>query len=150
MPLDQSFVGRSWPATAPYLVGREKIREFAAAIGATDAEYHDPEAARAAGYPDVVAPPTFPVVITMAASRQIVADPALGLDYSRVVHGDQKFAYTRPVVAGDSLVCVNTVDEITSRGGHDFLTTRTEVSTESGEQVVTVWCKLVVRGESTA
>jgi acyl dehydratase len=148
MPLDQSFVGRSWPATAPYLVGREKIREFAAAIGATDAEHHDPEAARAAGYPDVVAPPTFPVVITMAASRQIVADPALGLDYSRVVHGDQKFAYTRPVVAGDSLVCVNTVDEITSRGGHDFLTTRTEVTTEAGEPVVTVWSKLVQRGEN--
>ena len=147
MPLDQSFAGRSWPATPPYLVGREKIREFAAAIGATDAEYHDPEAARAAGYPDVVAPPTFPVVITMAASRQIVADPALGLDYSRVVHGDQKFAYTRPVVAGDSLVCVNTVDDITSRGGHDFLTTRTEVSTEAGEPVVTVWSKLVQRGE---
>jgi acyl dehydratase len=148
MPLDSSFVGRSWPATAPYLVGREKIREFAAAIGATDAEYHDPEAARAAGYPDVVAPPTFPVVVTMAASRQIIADPALGLDYSRVVHGDQKFAYTRPVVAGDSLVCVNTVDEITSRGGHDFLTTRTEVTTEAGEPVVTVWSKLVQRGEN--
>ena len=147
MPLDQSFVGRSWPATAPYLVGREKIREFAAAIGATDVEYHDPEAARAAGYPDVVAPPTFPVVVTMAASRQIVADPALGLDYSRVVHGDQKFAYTRPVVAGDSLVCVNTVDDITSRGGHDFMTTRTEVTTEAGEPVVTVWSKLVQRGE---
>jgi acyl dehydratase len=147
MPLDQSFVGRSWPATPPYLVGREKIREFAAAIGATDAEYHDPEAARAAGYSDVVAPPTFPVVVTMAASRQIVADPALGLDYSRVVHGDQKFAYTRPVVAGDSLVCVNTVDDITSRGGHDFLTTRTEVTTEAGEPVVTVWSKLVQRGE---
>lgn len=146
MPLDPSFVGRSWPATPPYLVGREKIREFAAAIGATDAEYHDPEAAKAAGYPDVVAPPTFPVVVTMAASRQIVADPALGLDYSRVVHGDQKFAYTRPVVAGDSLVCVNTVDEITSRGGHDFLTTRTEVTTEAGEPVVTVWSKLVQRG----
>ena len=147
MPLDPSFVGRSYPPTAPYVVGREKIREFAAAIGATDAEYHDPEAARVAGYPDVVAPPTFPVVFTMAASRQIVADPALGLDYSRVVHGDQRFAYTRPVVAGDSLVCVNTVDEITSRGGHDFLTTRTEVTTEAGEPVVTVWSKLVQRGE---
>jgi acyl dehydratase len=147
MPLDSSFVGRSWPATAPYLVGREKIREFATAIGATDAEYHDPEVARAAGYPDVVAPPTFPVVVTMAANRQIIEDPALGLDYSRVVHGDQKFAYTRPVVAGDSLVCVNTVDDITSRGGHDFMTTRTEVSTEAGEPVVTVWSKLVQRGK---
>jgi acyl dehydratase len=83
----------------------------------------------------------------MAASRQIIADPALGLDYSRVVHGDQKFAYTRPVVAGDALVCVNTVDDITSRGGHDFITTKTEVSTEGGEPVVTVWSKLVQRGE---
>ena len=148
MPLDPSFVGRNWPSTPPYLVGREKIREFATAIGATDAAHHDPEVARAAGYPDVVAPPTFPVVITMAASRQIIADPALGLDYSRVVHGDQRFAYTRPVVAGDALVCVNTVDEITSRGGHDFITTRTEVSTEAGEPVVTVWSKLVQRGEA--
>jgi len=147
MPLDQSFVGRTYPPTAPYLVGREKIREFATAIGATDAEYHDPEAARAIGYADVVAPPTFPVVITMNANRQIVADPELGLDYSRVVHGDQRFAYARPVVAGDSLVCVNTVEEITSRGGHDFLTTRTDVSTEAGEPVVTVWSKLVQRGE---
>jgi acyl dehydratase len=147
MPLDQSFVGRSWPPTEPYLVGREKIREFARAIGAENAEYLDPEAARAIGYADVVAPPTFPFVITMAASRQIVTDPALGLDYSRVVHGDQRFAYTRPVVAGDSLVCVNTVDEILSRGGHDFLTTRTDVSTEAGEPVVIVWSKLVQRGE---
>ena len=148
MPMDQSFVGRSWPPTEPYVVGREKIREFARAIGATEAEYHDPEAAKALGYPDVVAPPTFPFAITMAASRQVVNDPALGLDYSRVVHGDQRFAYTRPVVAGDVLVCVNSVDEITSRGGHEFITTRTQVSTEGGEPVVTVWSKLVQRGEA--
>ena len=146
MPLDQSFVGRSWPPTEPYLVGREKIREFARAIGATDAEYHDPEAARALGYADVVGPPTFPVAITMPASREVVADPALGVDYSRVVHGDQRFAYTRPIVAGDALVCVNSVEDITSRGGHDFITTRTEVTTEAGEPVVTVWSKLVQRG----
>src|SRR3954453_14117089 len=103
MPLDQSFIGRSSPPTEPYLVGREKIREFARAIGAADAEYHDPEAARAIGYADGGPPPTFPVVITMAAGRQIVEDPGLGLDYRRVVHGDQKFAYQRPVVAGDAL-----------------------------------------------
>ncbi|GAB3140240.1 MaoC family dehydratase N-terminal domain-containing protein [Micromonospora sonneratiae] len=147
MPLDTSFVGRSYPPTAPYVVGREKIREFATAIGATEAAYHDPEAAHALGHSDVLAPPTFPVVLTMAASQQIIDDPALGLDYSRVVHGDQRFAYTRPVVAGDELVCVNTVEDIVSRGGHDFLTTRTEVATVAGEPVVTVWSKLVVRGE---
>ncbi|HET9517168.1 MAG TPA: MaoC family dehydratase N-terminal domain-containing protein [Actinoplanes sp.] len=147
MPLDPSFVGRTYPPTAPYLVGREKIREFATAIGATDAAHHDPDAARGLGYADVVAPPTFPIAITMAASREIVDDPELGVDYTRVVHGDQRFAYTRPVVAGDSLVCVNSVDEIVSRGGHDFLTTRTDVTTEAGEPVVVVWSKLVVRGE---
>jgi acyl dehydratase len=147
MPLDPSFVGRSYPPTAPYQVGREKIREFATAIGATDPAHHDPVAARALGYADVVAPPTFPVTMTMAAGQRILEDPALGVDYARVVHGDQRFAYTRPVVAGDELVCVSTVEEIVSRGGHDFMTTRTEVATVNGEPVVTVWLKLVVRGE---
>jgi acyl dehydratase len=147
MPLDPSFAGRSYPPTPPYQVGREKIREFAAAIGATDPAHHDPAAARALGHPDVVAPPTFPVVLTWAATQQLLDDPDLGLDFGRVVHGDQRFAYVRPVTASDELVCVNTVEEITSRGGHDFLTTRTEVSTAAGEPVVSVWSKLVVRGE---
>jgi acyl dehydratase len=149
MPLDPSFAGRGYPPTEPYLVCREKIREFARAIGADDAAHHDPEAAQAMGYADVVAPSTFPVVITMSTShRQIVEDPELGIDYSRVVHGDQRFAYVRPVVAGDALVCVNTVEEVTQRGGHDFMTTRTEVRTEAGEPVVTVWSKLVQRAET--
>ncbi|GIG89709.1 MaoC family dehydratase N-terminal domain-containing protein [Plantactinospora endophytica] len=147
MSLDPSFVGRSYPPTEPYQVGREKIREFATAIGAVDPVYHDPEAARALGHGDVVAPPTYPFTITMAANRQIVDDPDLGVDYSRVVHGDQRFRYTRPVVAGDELVCVNTIEEIVNRGGHGFMTTRTEVNTSAGEPVVTVWTKLVVRGE---
>jgi acyl dehydratase len=148
MPLDPSFIGRSYAPTEPYVVGREKIREFATALGLTAAEHHEPEAARAIGYADVVAPPTFPIVFTMSSShRQIVEDPELGIDYSRVVHGDQKFSYARPVVAGDALVCVNTVEDITSRGGHDFMTTRSDVSTEAGEPVVTVWAKLVQRGE---
>ena len=148
MPLDQSYVGRSYPPTEPYRVGREKVREFARAIGLTAPEHLDAEAARAIGYADVVAPPTFPIIFTMATSHaQIIEDPVLGIDYSRVVHGDQKFVYVRPIVAGDSLVCVNTIEEMTSRGGHDFLTTRSEVTTEDGEAVVTVWAKLVQRGE---
>lgn len=146
MPLDQSFVGRSYPPTAPYQVGREKIREFAVAVGAQDPVHHEVEAAKAAGHPDLVAPPTFPIVISMAALKQIVMDPALGVDYSRVVHGEQRFSYTRPVVAGDELVCVNHIEEIITRGGHDFLTTRQELQTAAGEPVVTVWHKTVVRG----
>jgi acyl dehydratase len=147
MPLDPSFVGRAYPPTDAYEVGREKIREFAAAVGASHPAHTDPAAARALGHPDVVAPPTFPIVVTMSAGAQIVEDPALGIDYSRVVHGEQRFSYTRPVYAGDRLTCVCIVEEITSRGGHDFVTTRTDVAAEGGEPVVTVWSKLVVRGE---
>jgi acyl dehydratase len=148
MPLDPSYAGRSYPPPTSYLVGREKIREFATAIGATDPVYHDPEAARALGYPDVIAPPTFPVIPAVAARDPIIDDPGLGLDYSRVVHGDQRFVYTRPVVAGDELFCTTVIEEIMSRGGHDFFTTRTEmVAGPDEDPVVTVWCRLVVRGE---
>jgi acyl dehydratase len=147
MPLDQSYVGRSFPPTAPYRVGREKIREFAVAIGDTEPAYLDPAAARHLGHPDVVAPPTFPVVVTWAANLQLIEDPGLGLDFSRVVHGDQRFEYARPVRAGDELVCVNTVEEIVARAGHEFLTTRTDVRTSAGEPVVVVHARLIVRGE---
>lgn len=146
MALNRDYIGRQLPPTAPYQVGREKIREFARAIGADDPLYHDPAVAREHGYPDVVAPPTFPVVVTMAAAERLRADPDLGLDYSRVVHGDQRFSYTRPVVAGDELVCRLTIEEITERGGHEFMTSRIEVTTPADEPVVTVWNKLVVRG----
>jgi acyl dehydratase len=146
MPLDQSFIGRTYPPTAPYQVAREKIREFATAIGATDPAHHDIDAARALGHRDLLAPPTFPIIVTMAAGRRIVEDPELGIDYSRVVHGDQRFRYHRPVLAGDELVCVDTIEEIASRSDLDFMTTRTDVATAEGEPVVTVWSKLVVRG----
>jgi acyl dehydratase len=145
MPLDPSFVGRTYPPTAPYLVGREKIREFADAVGATHPAHRDLAEARALGHRDLLAPPTFPIVVTMRAGQQIVDDPHLGIDYSRVVHGDQRFRYVRPVYAGDKLSCVCVIEEITSRGGHDFVTTRTEV-TSHGEPVLTAWSKLVVRG----
>jgi acyl dehydratase len=147
VPVDPSYAGRTYPPTEPYRVGREKIREFADAIGAMDAAYRDPEAARALGHPDVVAPPTFPVLLTLAAGRAMIDDPALGIDYARVVHGDQRFEYARPVVAGDVLTCVCTIQEVLSRGGNDFLTTRTEVTDASGALVVTAWTKLVHRGE---
>jgi acyl dehydratase len=147
MPLNREYVGRRLAPTEPYLVSREKIREFATAIGADDPVHHDPEQARARGFPDVVAPPTFPVVPASAVGEQLRGDPDLGLDYSRVVHGDQRFQYTRPVVAGDELVCQLTVAEIIERGGHEFITTQVEVTSSAGEPVVTVWNKLVVRGE---
>ncbi len=147
MPLDPTYAGRSFPPTAAYAVGREKIREFADAIGASDAVHRDPAAAQALGYPDVIAPPTFPIVLTAATVQQLIDDPGLGLDFARVVHGDQRFTYTRPIHAGDELTCVCTVAEITERGGHGFLTTRTDITAPGGEPVVTATAKLVIRGE---
>jgi acyl dehydratase len=146
MALDASFIGRTYPPTEPYEVGREKIREFADAIGDYNPVYRDQAVAEKLGYPDVIAPPTFPVVLSMRSTGQVVADPALGLDYSRVVHGEQKFVYTRPVRAGDRLVSVVTVENVRSAAGNDLLTTRADVSTVDGEHVVTAYSTLVARG----
>jgi acyl dehydratase len=146
VPLDQSFVGRTYPPTPPYEVGREKIREFADAIGDANPAYRDPEAARALGYPDVIAPPTFGIVLSMTAGRQVVADPDLGLDYSRVVHGEQRFVSNRPVRVGDRLTAVVTVENIRSAAGNDMITTRADVSTVEGEPVFTAYSTLVARG----
>lgn len=147
MPLDPSYVGHVYPPTPPYLVSAEKIREFADAIGALDPAYRDPDAAKAWGHPDVIAPPTFPIAITAAGTQLLIDDPGLGLDFSRVVHGGQRFRYERPVRAGDQLCGTVTIEEISTRGPLSFLTTRTEVATRDGEPVVTAWMKLVVRGE---
>ncbi|MFC5910864.1 FAS1-like dehydratase domain-containing protein [Streptacidiphilus monticola] len=145
MPLDPSFIGRSYPPTAPYEVGREKIREFAEAVGDANPAYTDREAAKALGYPDVIAPPTFPFVITYRAAAQVVQDPELGLDFSRVVHGDQRFVYTRPVRANDRLSVTCVIDSIKSLAGNDILSVRGEVHEESGEHVVTAFMTLVAR-----
>lgn len=145
MALDQSFVGRTYPPTPAYEVGREKIREFAEAIGDVNPAYVDQEAAKEFGHPDVIAPPTFVFAITFKAAGAVIEDPQLGLDYSRVVHGDQKFAYTRPVRAGDRLSVTSTIEAIKSMAGNDILDIRGEVHDESGEHVVTAWTKLVSR-----
>jgi len=150
MPLDPSFIGRTYPPTAPYEVGREKIREFAVAVGDANPAYADQEAAKALGYPDVIAPPTFPFVITYQAAGQVVADPELGLDFTRVVHGDQKFVYTRPVQAGDRLAVTVSIDNIKSLAGNDVLTVRGEVHDQSGEHVVTSVMTLVARAADEA
>ena len=146
MPLDQSFVGRTYPPTPPYEVGREKIREFAEAIGDANPVYRDPDAARASGHPDVIAPPTFGIVLSMTAGRQVIADPELGLDYTRVVHGEQRFVINRPIRAGDRLTVIVTVENIRSAAGNDMITTRGDVQTVDGEPVFTAYSTLVARG----
>lgn len=146
MALDQAFIGKAYPATEPYFVSREKIREFADAIGDQNPAYRSVEAAKALGHTDIIAPPTFAVIVSQRASAVVVFDPELGLDYSRVVHGEQSFSYRRPVRAGDSLVVVVTVENIRSAAGNDLLTTSCAISTVEGEPVCTVRSNLVARG----
>jgi acyl dehydratase len=139
--------GREFPPTEPYLVGREKVREFAAAVFSTSAINFDPEAASAAGYSDVVAPPTFAVVVQERTLAQLLADPDAGIDFSRVVHGDQRFRFSRPIVAGDELTARLTVSSVKSLGGHSMVTADSVITDAAGDHVVTAISTLVVRGD---
>ena len=119
MAVNKDYAGRTFPATQPYEVSRVKIAEFADAIGDRSPVYRDRDAAVAAGYPDVIAPPTFPIVVTMAASGQAIADPGLGINYALVVHGEQRFSYARPLHAGDVVTAQSTIETIKTLGRND-------------------------------
>ena len=146
MALNPDFVGREYPATGSYVVGREKIREFAAAVGDANPAYTDVSAAQALGYADVIAPPTFAIVLSLKAAEAVMFDPELGLDYSRVVHGEQSFAYTRPIVAGDELQVTTVIESIRTVAGNDMLTTKGIITTVAGEPVATATSMLLARG----
>jgi acyl dehydratase len=145
MPVNLSFVGRSYPATPPYRVSREKIREFADAINDPNPAYRSVDAAQALGHADVVAPPTFPIVLTLPAGGQFTGDPEAGVDFSRVVHGEQRFVHERPVVAGDELQVTLSIDDIRVAAGNELINTRVEVRTTAGELVSTAYATTVVR-----
>lgn len=141
----QQLVGRTEP---PYVaeVERGAIRRFAQAIGASGAQFHDPEAARALGYPDLVAPSTFPISLqppVQAAWLQAV-------DRTKLLHGEQAFAYQRPPVAGDRITCRERVAEVYSRQGSGgpmhFIVSETEGRDAAGELVFTARRTLVIRG----
>ncbi len=124
----------------------ESIKAFAQALGDDNPVYSDASAALALGHETVVAPPTYPIVVTMTAMENSFHDPALNMNYSRVVHSDQRFEYVRPIRVGDELVVTTIVEDIRTMAGNDMATFRTEVSSD-GEIVVTAWSKLVVRGD---
>jgi acyl dehydratase len=140
--------GRVYPDTVPYLVGREKVREFARAVGSSDPLSLDPDAAAAAGYSDVVAPPTFAVVVQDLTLAQLLADESAGVDFSRVVHGDQRFRFSRPIVAGDLLTATMTVTEVKTLGGNAMVTAESVMRDGGGAHVVTATSTLVVRGDA--
>ncbi|GAA1935844.1 MaoC family dehydratase N-terminal domain-containing protein [Microbacterium aoyamense] len=148
MPVNPELVGRTFPPTASYLVGREKVREFARAVFADDPQHVDPVAAQALGYADVVAPPTFAMVIQDLTLQQLLAEPDSGIELSRVLHGEQRFAYTRPIVAGDELTARLTVSAIRALGGNAMVTSDAVITDASGEHVVTATSVLVVGGDA--
>jgi len=120
---------------ATYAVGREKVREYAHATGETDPLHLDPETARAAGYADVVAPPMFAAVYCAPAVGPAILDPEVGIDFARMVHGAQEFAWHAPVVAGDEITTEAALEESSERGGLRFFVFTTRSVNQRGELV---------------
>ncbi|KWR70783.1 hypothetical protein RN04_11240 [Arthrobacter sp. W1] len=147
MGINPDLVGRIYPAGESYQVGREKIREFATATKAANRAHYDVQAARKLGYSDVVAPPTFAIIIAQRADAQLISDPASGIDFSRVVHADQRFTHHRPIVAGDELLAELYVDQVREMGAGAMITTRAEITTAAGEKIATTVSSLLVRAE---
>ncbi len=147
MGVNTALAGVVYPPSPAYEVARVKIAEFATAIGSSDPAHHVPAAAQALGYRDVIAPPTFAVIIAQTCEAQLIADPAAGIDFTRVVHGEERFSHHRPITAGDRLVATLHVDALREVGGHGMVTTRVEIADESGGPVSTVISTLVVRAQ---
>jgi acyl dehydratase len=148
MALNQSMKGRAYQEIQ-LEVDRDRVTRFALAVGEDDPRLLDPEAARAEGFPDQVASPTFPTVVGILASAQIVDDPELGMDYSRVVHGEQAFEWRRPVVVGDRLRATPRIADIYAKGPNEFLVIEAEVKDADGEVVCVARSTLLSRGTAS-
>lgn len=146
MSVNPEIVGREFPPTSPYLVGREKVREFARATFADAPQHLDPAAARALGYADVVAPPTFAMVIQDLTLQQLLAVEDSGIELHRLVHAEQRFSYTRPIVAGDELVAQLAITGIRTLGGNAMVTSEATITDITGAHVVTATSVLLVGG----
>jgi acyl dehydratase len=144
MALNRDFIGRTFPPSEPYEVTRVKIKEFADAIGDPNPVYRDPDAAKAAGYPDVIAPPTF--LILIALNTEGLIDPELGLNLAMVVHGEQRFEHKRPVCAGDLVITQATIKDIRTIGRNERIDVETIIKTVEGEHVCTAFNVLIERG----
>ena len=147
MSVNPDLVERTFPPTPPYLVGREKVREFSRAVFATAPQHTDVEAARSEGYSDVVAPPTFAMVIADQTLQQLLNDPTSGIVLERALHTDQQFAYTRPIVAGDELTGQLKVTRVRAMGSGAMVTSETLVTDAHGALVVTATSTLLIGSE---
>jgi acyl dehydratase len=138
-------VGKTYPPTV-YAVGREKIKEYALAVGETNPLHLDPEAARAAGFRDVVAPPMFCVVYSSASIGPAIFDPEVGIDFAMMVHGGQEFVWGPLVVAGDEITTTVSVKSIEQRAGNGFYVFESQSVNQDGETVCTGTWTNIVRG----
>jgi acyl dehydratase len=145
MPLSTEAVGKRYDPLV-YAVGREKIREYALAVGETEPLHLDVAAARRAGYADVVAPPMFAVVYSAPAMAPAVLDPEVGINLAMMVHGGQEFVWGKPVVAGDEITTTASVKDISERGGKGFYVFETVSTNQDGDTVATGTWTNIVRG----
>jgi acyl dehydratase len=145
MAVNADGIGKTYTPTN-YAVGREKVREYARAVGETNPLYLDVDAARAAGYGDVVAPPMFAVVYSFPSVMPVFFDPELGIDFSRLVHGGQEFEWGPLVVAGDEIATTLTVADISARGRNSFFVFETTSKNQRGETVCVGRWTNIVRG----
>lgn len=145
MPMDQALKGKEYREVS-FAVERDRVTAFVDAIGEDDPIYRDPGAARAAGYAEQVAPPTFVTVMQILTSGQAVVDPELGLNYAMVVHGEQEYDYRRPVVVGDVLSAVPRIADIYTKGPNEFLVLESEIRDAAGRVVCVGRSTLLSRG----
>jgi len=145
MPVKTEAIGKEYPS-ATYAVGREKVREYAAAVGETDPIHTEVEAARAAGFADVVAPPMFAVVYSAPVMAPAIFDPEVGIDFPTMVHGGQEFVWGEPVVAGDEITTTASVKDISERDGMGFYVFETVSRNQRDETVCTASWTNIVRG----
>jgi acyl dehydratase len=145
MPVKIDAIGKQWPATT-YEVGAEKIREFADAIGAQNEVHRDHEAARAAGYRDLVAPPMFCVVYSARAMGPAILDPDIGINLATMLHGSQEFEWDEPVCDGDVVETTATCKEIYEKDGKGFYVFETVSQNQLGGRTVKGTWTNIVRG----
>jgi acyl dehydratase len=144
--LAHEAIGKKFPPYE-YEVGREKIREYANAVGETDPVHHDREAAQAAGFRDVVAPPMFAVVYSAGAVGPAIFDPEIGLNFTMMVHGGQEFVWGEPVCSGDVITTTNEFKDYSEKDdGKRFFVFESVSTNQDGQEVCRATWTNIVRG----
>jgi acyl dehydratase len=145
LAVDESKKGKTYPPFE-YEVGREKIREYAFAVGEHNPVHHDREAAKSAGYRNVVAPPMFAVVYSTGSVAPAILDPEVGINFARMLHGSQEFEWGEPVCAGDTITTETTIEDLYERTGMEFFVFKSVSKNQDGQEVVRGTWTNIVRG----